>query len=626
MGTHPDVNPLQILCIDDCDDDAVLVGQALRDAGLSAAIDRVDTEAACGRALSHLAWDVILVDASLPGWSAEGAVDLARRTAADTPLIVVSGTIGEEAAVRLMRAGADDVVMKSNLPRLAPVVDRELRQAQVRKERARSEQRLRATQEQADEAALRLSLLVAQLPIALIEFDQGMSSTFATGAALATLGVSPDQALGRQPTELFGHTDEGDAAWERVLGGAPDMYEMSTGSCTLQIWLVPLIDQQRLTCGAAAVAVDVTSRKVAQRSLTRNQELLRDVVSGMPDPVVVKDVDGRYLLANQAAAQMMGHSVKEVIGRNDALLLPADEAAETIRGDTAVMASGQPRSFEDTAVDADGSLRTYLTLKFPRRAVSGKVSGVVGVSRDITARKHVEEELQRGLELLEASNDHRTRLLQKVVTVQEEERRRIATDLHDDTVQSLVALGMRLDLAARKLSDPLIRQEVTDAASTSRRVVARLRHLMFELRPPDFGTRSLAETLLPHLKAVEAADGIEFHVEDRMIDEPPLETRLVIYRAVQEAIANVHKHAHAKHVRVALETRGDGIEVTVTDDGRGFTPADPYEPGHFGLISMRERMELVGGWCRIDSHPDRGTTVMLHAPVGAVRDPAGVAA
>lgn len=198
---------------------------------------------------------------------------------------------------------------------------------------------------------------------------------------------------------------------------------------------------------------------------------------------------------------------------------------------------------------------------------------------------------------------------------QEEARARIAADIHDDPVQAMVAVGMQLDLLAEECSDPRVLERVRRLQDSVHRAVTRLRTLLFELTPPSLEA-GLAEALM-ELAARDDA-GPQLVVEDRARTELPMEVRTTAFRIVQEALANVRKHAAARTAWVRIEDRDGGVRILVEDDGVGITREQlETAPGHLGLRSMRERASLCGGWVEIGPGAEDGTRVEVWLPAQA---------
>ena len=237
-----------------------------------------------------------------------------------------------------------------------------------------------------------------------------------------------------------------------------------------------------------------------------------------------------------------------------------------------------------------------------------------GVMLDITEQKEAESKLRWSLEVLRRTLQQRRELAARLGSAQEEERRRIAADIHDDPVQVMAAVDMRLQLLAGR-PHAATSEELLDIQQTVRESIVRLRSLLFELRPLALDREGLVSALRLYLEHT-GEPGWTFEVLDGLTAEPVPELRATLYRIAQEAVGNARKHAEAHHITIAVATAGDGVTIRVTDDGKGFDPGrvERPEPGHLGLTTMIERAELVGGWCRITSSPGSGATIECWLP------------
>jgi PAS domain S-box-containing protein len=239
-----------------------------------------------------------------------------------------------------------------------------------------------------------------------------------------------------------------------------------------------------------------------------------------------------------------------------------------------------------------------------------------GVMLDITEQKLAEERLRRSLDILRRTMQQRRVLVARLEEAQEEERRRIAGDIHDDPVQVMSAADLRIQTLAGRLDDPATSAALEEVHVIVENAIERLRNLLFELRPPSFGELGLAGALQAYLRHVGAESGFVGTVESRLSAEPPPEVAAILFRIAQEAITNSRKHARAARVDVVLEEREGGVAARVVDDGLGFEPSTHQpRPGHLGMSAMEERAELAGGWSRVDSAPGRGTVVEAWVPV-----------
>ncbi len=181
----------------------------------------------------------------------------------------------------------------------------------------------------------------------------------------------------------------------------------------------------------------------------------------------------------------------------------------------------------------------------------------------------------------------------------------------------ITAVGLRLHALRRQLREPeqvalldRLDQTVTDA-------VARLRRLMFDLRPPALERDGLATAVESWLSQASPDSGFQFRVIDHLKEEPPEDERVMLYRICAEALSNVRKHAEASNVVVTMESADGGVLIEVQDDGVGFDVAGSEQgskDGHIGLSAIRERCRMSGGWCRIESEQGKGTTVRFWIP------------
>jgi two-component system sensor histidine kinase UhpB len=227
--------------------------------------------------------------------------------------------------------------------------------------------------------------------------------------------------------------------------------------------------------------------------------------------------------------------------------------------------------------------------------------------------------------MLEAQAGQRAELAalsSRTLDAQEEERRRIARELHDETAQELTALLVRIRLAADGSREPATRERLAELRAATARTLDGVRRLARELRPTILDDLGLAEAIRAYAHDTTLRGAARVTVQTRGPTARLDPTReLVLYRVVQEALTNVAKHAAARAVEVTLDYRPDRVAATVADDGRGFEPAvaagvTPTGQG-LGLLGMRERLALVGGALELDAQPGGGTRVRATVPLGS---------
>ena len=325
----------------------------------------------------------------------------------------------------------------------------------------------------------------------------------------------------------------------------------------------------------------------------------RSVFETMQDGVLVLDPYRRVVKLNPAAERAVGVAAGQAVGRQAEELLGV--AASVIeRADDPVLPE---------EVELGGRRFELITTPLRDRG-SGRVTGRVVELRDVTERHQAHERLVR-------LDQQRRWLLGRVVWAQEEERRRIAGEVHDDAIQTIAAARLMLTTFRDQLHDDYQRDlldHLEEAVSSS---LARLRTLVFDLRPAQLDDDGLAAALREYLAEAAGQGGFTAELRDDIEQELPAEVRVIAYRICQEALTNVRVHARASRVEVRLEEARGGLLVSVSDDGEGFDPdrvrATPRR-GHVGLTSMSERATMADGWCHIDSAPGQGTTVRFWLP------------
>ena len=225
-------------------------------------------------------------------------------------------------------------------------------------------------------------------------------------------------------------------------------------------------------------------------------------------------------------------------------------------------------------------------------------------------------DLDESLEELKRADHARKLLLERLISAQEDERQRIAGDIHDDSIQVITAAYLRVELIRRALGDDPHADSLAKLDETLRASIERLRNMIFELRPAMLDTAGLAATLEQHLDLWTRETGASHTFANRLEAEPDAPTRTTLYRIAAEALANVRKHAKATHVSVDLDREASGFLLRVADDGVGLKKGVELTPNkHFGVSMMSERAAMTGGWCRIDSTgPNLGTTVTAWTP------------
>jgi signal transduction histidine kinase len=251
------------------------------------------------------------------------------------------------------------------------------------------------------------------------------------------------------------------------------------------------------------------------------------------------------------------------------------------------------------------------------RARVGSVRGggeVAGLAQDFD---EMADALQRRAQEADRAELERRALLADLLQAEQNERDRIAADLHDDALQAMSAVRLRLGLLERQVEGEAGRAALAGLQQSVREASRRLRRLLFDIHPPQLDEGGVGRALQTYLASASDGWGLEGHeVVDRLPAHTPAELRAALYRVALQALANVRQHANARHVEIRIEPRAGGVGLVVRDDGDGFDPdTTPERPGHIGVPFMRERIALLGGHFTIASAPGEGTTVEAWLPL-----------
>lgn len=327
----------------------------------------------------------------------------------------------------------------------------------------------------------------------------------------------------------------------------------------------------------------------------------RAVFEAAPDGIVVVDREGRIRELNPAAEEMFGWDADDLRGERIEVLVP-EAARETHvheREDFFDDPHARPMGIgmELHGRRKDGSVFPVEISLSPLHTDEGTM--VISTVRDVTERRRLRE---FGAGAVQAA---------------EEERQRIARELHDDTAQRLAGLLIRLRLA-RRTDDPERRERLLDEAREEILASAEaVRRIARGLRPPALEDAGLAAALRWHvrhqLEPAEVQVEVDLDPVEEILDD---DAKLAVYRVVQEALSNVVRHASARKVQVRMDADGQAVVAEVVDDGRGFELEGPVErlDGGLGLLGMRERAAAAGGELEIASSPGEGTRVRIRIP------------
>src|SRR3989339_1655191 len=382
--------PLRVLIVEDNESDAGLIIRRLQQAGYDLVHERVETAGEMRTALAQPDWDIVLADYKMPQFSASAALEILKESGRDLPFIIVSGTIGEEKAVAMMKAGAHDYLMKHNLTRLAPAVARELKEAEGRRERRRAEDALLKS-----EAALGRILRAAPIGIGLVT-----RRVFGwTNDHLSRMtGYSRGELQGQSARMLY----ESEAEFERVgqikyagikqqgTGSIETLWRRKDGKLIDVFLSSTPIDPLDLDAGVVFTAVDITDRQETIKALRESEERYRTLVENIDLGITLISSDHRVIMTNAAQARLLQKPIGDLEGRQCFREFEKRDGICAHCPGTKAMATGKKAVVETTGIRDDGSSIAVRVQAFPHRGPDGHITGFIEVVEDITERKRTE--------------------------------------------------------------------------------------------------------------------------------------------------------------------------------------------------------------------------------------------
>ena len=629
-GTGSVRHPLRVLLIEDNEDDAALILRLLRRGGYEPDHQRVQTAEALERALGQGPWDVVLSDYAMPHFDGLRALRTLREHGSHLPFLIISGSIGEEIAVAAMRAGASDYLMKNNLTRLVPAIERELRDAAERRERADAQNAL--TELQAKFQTVFREYLDVMLVLDAINGD----ILHVNHAVTKTMGYD-ERWLAGQSFDLFWPPNERGTAravlervrregaafhsgWFLRLGGTP---------CPMDL------QASRVPWGRTEAIIvtlrDVTERHLAQQRLAEEKEQLATTLRSIGEAVATTDVHGRVALLNGVAEELTGWTQSEAAGRPLKEVLQLHGASVEA---TAAVVLSHGRVVE---MAKNVTLRSrhgrecalHLTAAPIRRQEDGLITGSVMVFRDTTGEQRLEEELQKASKL--------------------ESVALIAGGVAHDFNNILTAVLGHISLAKTKLSPvPPVIGAIEKACLHATDLTRQL--LTFSKgNVPNRRVESLREVV---------REGVEFALHGSSLrgsfglpeDLAPVEVdRHQIHQVINNLVLNAVQaspegsilHVEARNVPVSRDEPvatlepGRYVRLTIRDNGTGIAPEhlgrifDPYfttkDAGSgLGLATAYSIVKKHDGAMQVDSTVGMGTAFHIYLPA-ATAEPAAPA-
>ncbi|MFW5728349.1 MAG: PAS domain S-box protein [Spirochaetota bacterium] len=393
----------RILYLEDSETDSILVTRELRKAGVDGEIVRVDNKTAFLQRLDENGWDLILSDYALPQFNGLEALEIVKRRREEKridqtiPFVVISGRIGEEVAVEVMRSGADDYIMKDNIKRLGPVVNRELDERAVRLQERAAKQQLRRSED-------RYQTLIDLLPHGVIKLTPAGVITFVNRACAAMTGYSTAEMVGRHALRF---ADPESAERLRLTLGSLDTNPDHNRGIEVQIvrndgnrvyiqlaWRFRY-DGDGTPASVVGVMTDVTQQKEAEEALRRSEQRYRAIVEDQTELICRYNADFLFTYVNPAACRAFGTAEEEIIGRSLFDFEDPENYRHIARHLSALQPEAPVTELENRNRLPDGD---YAWQRWTVRGIfshDGRLLEYQAVGRDVTTQKRMQLELER---------------------------------------------------------------------------------------------------------------------------------------------------------------------------------------------------------------------------------------
>jgi PAS domain S-box-containing protein len=413
------------------------------------------------------------------------------------------------------------------------------------------------------------------------------------------------------------------AGWTLAMVGGTAIWLSSAAAMLLRTFLISpdfrdalLESLSALAVGALAIILIASYRQNKRqreklRKTMKDMKLARqnyeELFTNASDAIWVHTLDGVITLVNKACEKLSGYRVPELPGKNvrefltpETLSIARQVKDKLLRGET------MEQRYEQRLIKKDGS-QAIMQLTTRLIASDGKAQAFHNMARDITEERRLRDNLQF--------------YLRQVLQAQEEERKRLARELHDDASQQILLLTHGIDnvaCKAERYSSQDLRNELGRLYELSQQTYQNIKHYAQALRPSILDDLGFVAAIKWLAEEMHKLSGIEIQVKTDSIPLLSPETQLVLFRIVQESLNNINRHSGASKARIAVECQGTEIRVTISDNGKGFKlPGQLSEfagQGKFGLTGMAERARLINGALEVNSQEGKGTSIVVKAP------------
>jgi PAS domain S-box-containing protein len=530
---------------------------------------------------------------------------------ASIPLSVGGEIAGAIAFVTTRRRESWNAGLVNQLSAIADILWNALKRRQSMKA-------LQATQDQVRASEERFRLAMNNVAAGVYTLDLRGLATYVNPAAEAMLGWTMGELLGKRMHDVKHHSHPDGTPFPAAACPAlqvlhtgvelrehSDMFIRKDGQFFPVVYSAsPLKNRDGATVGMVVGFRDDTQHLAAERAMGESEERFRLIANTAPVMIWMSDVDKQVAYVNLPWLNFTGWPVGVVPGHRWIELIHPDDVERCGVAYVKAFDQREPFRVEHRLRRHDGEYRWTVSTGVPRYDGEGSFTGYVGTAIDVTESKLAEDVLST--------------VSRRLIAAHEEERIRLARDLHDDIGQQLVLLQLYLEVVRQRVEIPMpaLGQEIGSAIETVTmlsRDVQNLSRRLHSTQLKQVGLEAAARAVCAELSERTAVD-VRFQSESSAAILPD-DVSLCLYRVLQEALQNAVKHSRSRHIDVWLGSDASSVELIVRDSGIGFDPNAASQGRGLGLVAMKERLKLVGGDLTIDARHAAGTTIRARVPL-----------
>jgi PAS domain S-box-containing protein len=594
------VETLTVLIIEDEKAHFTLMKRAITREFSSASVYHFQDATTCLERLDQINPTVIITDYLMPGMSGIELLEVLNQQNMDIPVIMITGQGDENIAVRAIKSGAKDYLVKTKdfFTLLPSVIERVVREKELK-------QSLRESKIQ------KQAILDASLD-QICYIDADLKIIWANKAVIFNLSVSLENIIGQFCYKTLRNR-------EIPCEKCPSLKARETGhieKCTLHYpelegkyfdsYSVPMINEKEKIIGFIEISRDITEQRETEKALNQSEKRFRDIVDNAPFGYYRIGKDGLWQYVNRETERMHGHSSREIIGKNFELTESEENKVQARESFRRALA-GERFKGEFKRYLTNGSY-AYHEYNIQPVYQNGKIVAIEGFISDTTERKQAEDLVRN--------------LSQMLIQAQERERKKISYELHDSIAQNLSSLKIGCDMLLQDQAaiSPELTEKAAKLSKLSEKINISVRNLAYDLQPPGLEQLGLVKALEMYCEdfSENRGVGVDFHTAGIHMLKLDFHTSIHLYRLVQEGLNNISKHAATDRAKIMLLGASPNIILRIEDDGKGFDVTAQqlvlgYKKG-IGLQSMKERVNLLGGRITFKSRPMQGTKILITIP------------